>query len=147
MRQPIFRVTCFEIWIITQCLSWGTPQTIAPDRVLNVANTTILFAHLAAGGGYSTVFTLVNTGSTAVDGTLTGLASRVDFEDWEPTSQSRDVHFLWPSGKELSTSEESYLDDYVFLAPAGDLNFQVMYTNVTDGTFAPFIGMAVLVNP
>jgi len=81
------------------------------------------------------------------DGALTGNSGWVDFEDWEGLSKSRDVHFLWPSGTELTTSQEAYLDDYVFLAPTGDTGFQVMYSNVTDGTFAPFIAMAVLVNP
>ena len=33
-------------------------------------NTTALFAHLAIGGGFTTTFTLLNTGSTALTGTL-----------------------------------------------------------------------------
>jgi hypothetical protein len=34
------------------------------------AETTALFAHVAVGGGFTTVFTFLNTGSTALDGIL-----------------------------------------------------------------------------
>lgn len=37
---------------------------------IGAATTTALFAHVAIGGGYTTVFTFLNTGGTPVDGTL-----------------------------------------------------------------------------
>ncbi len=81
------------------------------------------------------------------DGVLTGNTSTVAYEDWEGMSGARDITTLWPDGSKLTTSEESHLDDYVVLAPTGDLSFQVMYSNMTDGTITPFIGMLVLINP
>jgi hypothetical protein len=81
------------------------------------------------------------------DGARTGDASRVDFEDWEPEERAREVHYLFPSGAELDEDQESYLDDFVVLAPTGDLGFQVIYTAVSDGKQPPFLAMATLVNP
>jgi hypothetical protein len=81
------------------------------------------------------------------DGAATGNPAVVDFEDWESAAVVRDVHYLWPDGSDVALADESKLDDYVVLAPTGDLTLQVMYSNMTDGTAMPFIGMAVLVNP
>ncbi len=81
------------------------------------------------------------------DAAATGDPSVVEFEDWEPLSQARDVRFVWPSGRALSDSEEGYLDDFVMLMPTGDPALQVMYTGMTEGSNPPFVAMAVLLNP
>ena len=46
-------------------------------------------------------------------------------------------------------TSESALDDYMIFMPTGNPSLQIMYANMsTPGTgLAPFIGMAVLVNP
>jgi hypothetical protein len=80
------------------------------------------------------------------DGSSSGTA-RVDFEDWEPQSASRDVVFLWPSGEMLNDAAEGYIDDYHFLAPTGSLDLQVMYLAITNGTEIPFGAAALLLNP
>jgi uncharacterized protein (TIGR03437 family) len=81
------------------------------------------------------------------DGAVSGLADRVDFEDWESLSKGRDVVFLWPNGEKLNDTAEGYIDDYHFLAPTGNLELQVMYLAITDGVTIPFAAAAVLVNP
>ncbi|MBI3071441.1 MAG: fibronectin type III domain-containing protein [Deltaproteobacteria bacterium] len=87
------------------------------------------------------------------DGTRTGAATTVEFDDWESSATARQVHFLWPSGNKLSASSESGLGDHVIYCPTGDVNMQVMYMNlggVDDPTWntAPAgLGMAVLINP
>lgn len=81
------------------------------------------------------------------DAAATGDPALVEFEDWEPLTQARDVRFVWPSGRELNDTEEGYLDDFVMLMPTGDAGLQVMYTGMTDGNLPPFAAMAVLLNP
>ena len=81
------------------------------------------------------------------DGTVTGDAGVVDFEDWEAQTAARDVVFLWPNGNELDARAEGYIDDYHFLAPTGSLDLQVMYITITDGAVAPFSVTAMLKNP
>ncbi len=81
------------------------------------------------------------------DGALTGDASRVDFEDWEPVARGRPLTFLWPDGTALDARAEGYIDDFSVLAPTGSLGLQVLYVAITDGTVAPFTAVAVLLNP
>lgn len=81
------------------------------------------------------------------DGRSMGSASTVDFEDWEATGNGRDVVFVWPNGDQLSATAEGYIDDFHFLAPTGNLDLQVMYMAITDGTAAPIGAAAVLLNP
>ena len=81
------------------------------------------------------------------DGTVSGDAGVVDFEDWEAQTAARDVVFLWPNGNELDARAEGYIDDYHFLAPTGSLDLQVMYITITDGAVAPFSVTAMLKNP
>lgn len=81
------------------------------------------------------------------DGSKTGDATAVDFEDWEAQSTSRNVVFLWPDGSELDAAAEGYIDDYHFLAPTGDLGLQVLYVAITDGMVMPTAAAAVLLNP
>ena len=81
------------------------------------------------------------------DGAKSGLADRVDFEDWENQSQARDVVFLWPNGDKLDNTAEGYIDDFHFMAPTGSLDLQVMYLAITNGTAVPLGAAAVLLNP
>ena len=81
------------------------------------------------------------------DGALTGPATSVEFEDWESTSAGRNVIFLWPNGDTLNDTAEGFIDDFHFLTPTGDLDIQVLYLSITDGTVIPFAATAVLLNP
>jgi hypothetical protein len=81
------------------------------------------------------------------DGTLSGNAHYVDFEDWENQAFARDVAFLWPNGDRLDSTAQGYIDDYHFLAPTASLDLQVMYLAITNGTEVPFGGAAILLNP
>jgi hypothetical protein len=81
------------------------------------------------------------------NGTKTGLADRVDFEDWENQTHARDVVFLWPNGDVLDNTAEGYIDDFHFLTPTGSLDLQVMYLAITNGTAVPLGAAAVLLNP
>lgn len=81
------------------------------------------------------------------DGAVSGESGIVDFDDWESQDTARDLHFLWPDGTEFSETEEGYIDDFMMMAPTQDLDFQVMYMAITDGSISPFSAGAVLVNP
>lgn len=81
------------------------------------------------------------------DGSVSGSASVVDFEDWEAQTSARDVVFLWPNGDQMDARAEGYIDDYHFLTPTGDPNLQVMYVTITDGAIVPIAAAAVLLNP
>ena len=81
------------------------------------------------------------------DGTRTGDATRVDFEDWETADAGRDIDFVWPSGQLLSAAEEGYMDDFVHVTPTGSLDFQVMYIAFSNGTDPPVAMAASLLNP
>jgi hypothetical protein len=81
------------------------------------------------------------------DGARSGLADRVDFEDWESQAQAREMVFLWPNGERLDATAHGYIDDYHFIAPTGSLDLQVMYMAITNGVEAPFGAAAVLLNP
>lgn len=81
------------------------------------------------------------------DGRSMGSASTVEFEDWESTGSGRDVVFVWPNGDQLNATAEGYIDDFHFLAPTGNLDLQVMYMAITDGTQPPIGAAAVLLNP
>jgi hypothetical protein len=81
------------------------------------------------------------------DGASSGAAATVEFEDWEPVSAARSVHFLWPSGDLMDDRAEGYIDDFHFLAPTGSLDLQVLYLTITDGVVIPFAAAAVLLNP
>jgi hypothetical protein len=81
------------------------------------------------------------------DGTASGESDIVDFADWESQETARDLHFLWPDGTEFSETEEGYIDDFMMMAPTQDLEFQVMYMAITDGTVSPISAGATLLNP
>ncbi len=87
------------------------------------------------------------------DGLYSGELTNVDFADWEPPSDARQVHFLWPSGTPLTTASESGLGDHVIFLPTGELDVQFMYVNLggldDSSWLAPSvgIGLAMLVNP
>jgi len=80
---------------------------------------------------------------------VTGDPAAADFEDWEPLTSARQIHYLWPTGDLLTEDEESRFDDFVVFAPTADPAMLVMYSNMSaTGTQSlPFIGSAVLVNP
>ena len=77
------------------------------------------------------------------DGARTGDPGRVDFDDWEATP--RETRWIWPNGRQLTPTEEGYIDDFVFLAPTDA--FQLAYVVITDGTAMPRPAVAVLRNP
>lgn len=84
---------------------------------------------------------------TYADGGSTGEAGIVDFEDWESETDGRGMTFLWPSGAPMDATDEGYIDDFMMLTPTQDLDFQVMYMAITDGTVPPISAAAHLLNP
>ena len=86
------------------------------------------------------------------DGTGTGDPSVVDFEDWEPESMAREVHFLWPDGSVVPREQEPPCGDHVVFCPDGTLDMQYMYINIggndgPGGGGSRGIGLARLLNP
>lgn len=81
------------------------------------------------------------------DGTRSGAADTVEFEDWEGVAQARELVFLWPNGELLDARAAGYIDDFHFLAPTGSLALQLGYLSITDGVVLPFAALAVLLNP
>lgn len=81
------------------------------------------------------------------DGASSGNAVLVDYEDWEATTNARAVRFLWPSGDEMSSAAYGYIDDFMAVTPTANLDFQVLYVAITDGTVVPFSAAALLLNP
>jgi hypothetical protein len=81
------------------------------------------------------------------DGALSGSTSTVDFEDWESQTQARNVIFLWPNGDQFDNTAEGYIDDYYFISPTGNLDLQVLYMAISNGTEVPFGAAAILLNP
>ncbi|MBC7620149.1 MAG: fibronectin type III domain-containing protein [Candidatus Saccharibacteria bacterium] len=81
------------------------------------------------------------------DGKSSAAAATVEFEDWENVSLARNVNFLWPNGDLFNATAEGYIDDFQFLAPTGNLDLQVLYLTLTDGTVVPFAATAILLNP
>ena len=92
-----------------------------------------------------------NTGGTVDHKPLKILyADGGTFDGFEPVARARELHVLWPSGAELTETEESMFDDFQVTMPTNDPMFQVIYSNMTCPANAcgpPFIGMAVLLNP
>lgn len=81
------------------------------------------------------------------NGHSSGDASIVDYDDWEGVDKARNVVFLWPNGEQLNDTAEGYIDDFHFLTPTGNLDIQVLYLSITDGSVAPFAATAALLNP
>ncbi|MDP4027875.1 MAG: fibronectin type III domain-containing protein, partial [Gallionella sp.] len=81
------------------------------------------------------------------DGRSSGNTSIVDYEDWESVGSARNVVFLWPNGDQLNDTAEGHIDDFHFLTPTGNLDIQVLYLSITDGSVVPFAATAVLLNP
>ena len=70
--------------------------------------------------------------------------SRLSFADWDSEQQARQVTVLWPDGGVLDNIEdERFFDDFHFLMPTNNPNFQVVYTNTGHGG----ITSAALINP
>ncbi len=117
---------------------------------LGGARYKMYFQHnTALKGSFLDWSTMTSTPTKVVyaDGAQSGDASLVDFEDWDTIDSARRVHFLWPDGSEMDLATESKLDDFVFLMPTADPEFQMMYTNMSAEGTAPFIATAVLANP
>lgn len=74
-------------------------------------------------------------------------------EDFESYETARDVHFLWPSGEELTVYEESGLGDHFIYLPTLNLNEQYMVLNLggmdddTPKEPSTGLGLAILMNP
>lgn len=73
--------------------------------------------------------------------------STVKFDDWEGTAKARGINFLWPDGTLLDAKAEGYIDDFMVAAPTGSLDYQVFYLAITDGSVAPLLAAAFLLNP
>ncbi|AVP99446.1 hypothetical protein C7S18_20735 [Ahniella affigens] len=80
-------------------------------------------------------------------GRRSGNSDELEFEDWTQPNVGADVVFLWPDDTQLNDTQEGYIDDFHFLPPAGNLDFQLAYVTLTDGTILPFGAVAKLVNP
>jgi len=102
---------------------------------------------ITAGKGTSNLPFLGPKKLIYADGGATGAPDRVDFEDWEAQTSSRDIVFLWPNGDQMDARAEGYIDDYHFLTPTGTQALQVMYITITDGAIAPISASATLRNP
>lgn len=70
----------------------------------------------------------------------------MEFEDWDPVEEARDLTFLWPNGTELDATAEGYIDDFVVLTPTFDIDHQIQLVVLTDGSRIPFTSVAVLRN-
>ncbi len=81
------------------------------------------------------------------DGSTSGSAATVEYEDWEGVANARNVVFLWPNGDQMNDTAEGYIDDFHFLTPTGSLDLQVLYLSITDGSVVPFAAAAILLNP
>jgi hypothetical protein len=81
------------------------------------------------------------------DGSVSGSAASVEFEDWENQALARELVFLWPTGERLDSTAAGYIDDYHFLAPTASLDLQVMYLAIANGVEVPFGAAAILLNP
>ena len=138
-------------------LKSGTTHTVTLKVCLDEACATSLDADAPASGQTADEYWQVqgtgNSYGTATkiyaDGGVSGDPATVDFEDWEQVAQAREVHVLWPDGSTLNVASESTLDDYMMFMPTGNPSLQIMYSNMSipGSGLAPFIGMAVLVNP
>ncbi len=88
-----------------------------------------------------------------VDGALEEDSDLVEFDDWESSEISREVHFVWPDGFAMNSDDESGLGAHVIFMPGGTLVTQVMYMNLVgnDHVASPGasngVGAAILLNP
>ncbi len=82
----------------------GLPVALVDPGPVGAATTTAIFSHFAVGGGYTTVFTLQNTGAGSVDGNL--ILTSQDSTPFNASMQSSDgssttgslIHILIPQG-------------------------------------------------
>jgi hypothetical protein len=90
----------------------GTPQALIDPGPIGLATTTALFAHLALGGGYTTTFTFVNTG-TQLDGSLilTG-------QDGKPLNANLSSGSIQTTGSTIPLSIKPGGTQFVVAAPA-----------------------------
>ncbi len=97
-----------------------------PASPVPAGSTALIFAHLAAGGGYSTTFTLVNTGDSTAEGSLV-----LTGQDGQPLN----VTLAGPSiGKEsaLVHSEAASNTYPISLAPGGSARVTASRSGMPD---------------
>jgi len=80
------------------------------------------------------------------DAARSGDPEVLDFEDWDPVDEARDLTFLWPDGEVFDATAEGYIDDFVVLTPTFDIDHQVQFVVLTDGQQIPFTSVAILRN-
>ena len=86
------------------------------------------------------------------DGARTGEGAFTEFEDWEPHTSARDVHFLWPNGDAVNAAESGLGDHFIYL-PSGNPDEWIINMNLGEldnsESRGPSlgIGMATLINP
>jgi hypothetical protein len=81
------------------------PITIVDPGPVGVVTTSAIFAHVAVGGGYTTVFTLVNTGADAAAGNLilTGTdGSPLDVTLAEPSASEEGINPVFASSTPIT---------------------------------------------
>jgi hypothetical protein len=76
----------------------------------------------------------------------TGDPAKMEFEDWDAIEQARDLTYLWPDGQVFDATAEGYIDDFVVLTPTFDVEHQVQFVVLTDGSRIPFTSVAILRN-
>ncbi len=93
--------------------------TVTSNAPVVAKPTTALFPHFSVGQGYTTTFTLVNTGTTAVDGNLIFTGQ---------DGNAMDVGLVTPSGLALQPAHEAVLANSTAVAiPAGGTKFITVY--------------------
>ena len=70
----------------------------------------------------------------------------MEFEDWDAVEDARDLIFLWPDGTVFDVTAEGYIDDFVLLTPTFDVEHQIQFVVLTDGSKIPFTSVAILKN-
>jgi hypothetical protein len=100
------------------------------------------------------------------NGAVTGDEALVDFEDWEPMEDAREVVFVFEDGTELTPTQKSRIDDHSVFMPTGSPDVQLFYGAMSCGIeenpdcnkknppdsgqpdrYDHFIGVAQLQNP
>ncbi|MCP4808294.1 MAG: hypothetical protein GY884_23380, partial [Proteobacteria bacterium] len=143
-----WRGAAFEVNAADGCATPLVPQAHGPVVVHLGAGRYKLYYEDQTAGMTRKSFRMISA-----DASRTGDPSVVEPGDWDPVSEAREVAFRWPSGAEMSLTEESGLGDHVIAMPLGSTTLQVMYLNLggKDTTAHPGmsrgVGLAYLVNP
>lgn len=83
------------------------------------------------------------------DAAATGDPESLEWSDFEPRADAREVQTYWPNGIELPDVMEQKLDDIGIFSPVGEGDDLVMYADMScgDASCEPFIGQLGWVNP